>query len=145
LYLTQLSSKGEYAKTLGLAIIMNTFKNILETLVIPDISIRKWICVTIRVMGRNIDVYINGVIVKRHVLQDIPKQNYGDIFINNNKGFNGSVSSMRYFNKALNAKEIYGLVKKGPNLEMDEAIYATPPYYSSDWYFADDKIDYTHT
>jgi len=144
LYLTQLASKGEYAKTLGLAIIMNTFKNILETLVIPDISIRKWICVTIRVMGRNIDVYINGVIVKRHVLHDIPKQNYGDIFINNNKGFNGSVSSMKYFNKALNAKEIYNLVKKGPNLEMDDALYATPPYYSSDWYFSDDKIDYTY-
>lgn len=140
LYLTQIKSKGDHADTLGLAIVMNTYRNILESIVVPDISLKKWLCVTIRVMGSNIDVYINGIIVKRHTLDDVPKQNYGDVFISANKGFSGSISKMQYFNRALDAKEIYSIVESGPNMKVDESLLVTPPYYSSDWYFADDKI-----
>lgn len=140
LYLTQLTSKGRNANTLGLVVVMNTFRNILEPIVIPDIPFKKWLCTTIRVMGRNIDVYINGIIVKRMILRDIPKQNYGDVYINNNKGFNGSVSGLRYYNYGLNAREIYNVVASGPNIVADDSILVTPPYYSSDWYFDDDKV-----
>jgi hypothetical protein len=140
LYLTQIKSKGHNADTLGLALVMNTYRNILEAIVVPDISLKKWICVTIRVMGRNIDIYINGIIVKRHILEDVPKQNYGDVHINANKGYNGSISKMQYFNRGLDAKEIYSIVKRGPNMTVDDSLLVTPPYYSSDWYFSDDKI-----
>lgn len=140
LYITQIKSKGQHADTLGLALIMNTYHNILEAIVVPDISLKKWMSVTIRVMGRNIDIYINGVIVKRHILDDVPKQNYGDVYISGNKGFSGSISKMQYFNRALDAKEIYSIVQSGPNMTVDDSLLVTPPYYSSDWYFADDKI-----
>jgi hypothetical protein len=140
LYLTQLTSNSKNANSLGLVVVMNTFRNILEPIVIPDIPFKKWLCTTIRVMGRNIDVYINGIIVKRVTLRDIPKQNYGDIYINNNKGFNGSVSGLRYYNYGLNAKDIYNIVASGPNITADDSLLVSPPYYSSDWYFDEDKI-----
>ena len=28
---------------------------------------------------RNLDIFINGNLVKRHTLEGIPKQNYGDV------------------------------------------------------------------
>ena len=140
LYITQLKTNNKNANTVGLVVVMNTFKNILEPIVIPDISLKKWICTTIRVSGKNIDIYINGLIVKRQILNDIPKQNYGDIYINNNKGFNGYVSNFRYYNYGLNARDIYNITNEGPNVEPDTSILVKPPYYSSDWYFDDDKI-----
>ena len=55
-------------------IVMNTFNKINEEILIPDIPINKWINVIIRVDEQHkLDAYINGRLVKRHILGGIPK------------------------------------------------------------------------
>jgi hypothetical protein len=91
--------------------------------------------VTIRVEQRNMDVFINGNVAKRHRFNSVPKQNYGSVHVNKWKGFSGYLSNLRYYNKALNGTEINSIVKKGPNLKMTDSMNIFPPYFSLNWFF----------
>ena len=119
-----------------LVVIMNTFKVINEKIEINNIPLNKWLNVIIRVENRNLDVYINGNIKARHVLSSVPKQNYGDVYVNMNGGFQGYVSKFRYFNRGLNVREISKINKNGPSFKSSEVTIekSTPPYFSLLWY-----------
>ena len=125
------------ANTNALVVIMNTFDNIIEEIKINDLPMKKWVNVMIRTEGKNVDIYINGNIAKRHVLNGVPKQNYGDVYVNTNNGFIGNLSDLWYFNKALGLSKIQSIVEKGPNLKMagKSAVSENhPPYLSLRWY-----------
>jgi len=62
-----------------------------------------------------IDVYINGNLVKRANLMNVPKQNYYDIAVSPYNGFNGKLSNLQYFNYGLSVIELNKIVKAGPN------------------------------
>jgi len=128
--------------TNNLLVVMNTFDNINEEVVIEDIPLNKWINVIIRVENDNLDVYVNGTIVKRHKLKGVPKQNYGDVFVSMNGGFNGFTSSLRYWNYALGTAEIQRVVNQGPNMKMDDTgmEQSKPRYFSLRWFFNNDKV-----
>jgi len=130
--------------TNNFVIIMNTFKNIREEIIVEDIPLNKWVNIIIRVENHNLDVYINGTIVKRHILNSVPKQNYGDVYVTMNGGFNGYTSSLRYWNSALNIRQIQNVIDKGPNLEMKEKsmIQSEPRYFSLRWFFQNPQMDY---
>lgn len=117
-----------------LVIVMNTFDKIIEEVEIPNIPLNKWFHVTIRVENKYMDVFINGSIAKRHKFNSVPKQNYGDIFINDNQGFSGYMSTMQYHNKGLNGTEISAIVNKGPNMKMKNEMTNFPPYLSLRWF-----------
>jgi hypothetical protein len=64
-----------------------------------------------------LDVYVNGTIAGRIVLDHVPKQNYHPVIVNgSDKSFSGSISDLRYFNRALDVFEINAIVANGPNL-----------------------------
>lgn len=121
-----------------LLVVMNTFKNITEEIEIPDIPLKKWVNVMIRVEGRNVDVYINGVIKARRELNDVPKQNYDNVYVNMNGGFSGYMSDLKYFDHGVNMREINQLVYRGPDLtSTDNNLESSkPPYLSIDWYLS---------
>ena len=123
-----------------LLVIMNTFSNINEQVEVNDIPIQKWINVMIRVEGPNLDVYINGLVVVRRKLNDVPKQNYSDVWVNQNGGFSGQLSDLRYFDHAVNIAQVNNLIRKGPNLKTAEKFVskANPPYLSIDWFLNND-------
>ncbi len=111
-----------------------------EDVVVDDIPLNKWINVIIRVEGNILDVYINGGVAVRHMLNDVVKQNYADTHINYGGGYNGLLSDLWYFNRALNTAEILKIVRDGPNLTMiaespSSGINVFPPYFSLRWYF----------
>jgi hypothetical protein len=118
---------------------MNTFGAIEETVVVKGVPLNKWLHILIRVKGVNLDVYVNGVLVQRKVLQSVPLQNNGDVYTTMNGGFNGYLSDLRYFESALSPGDILGLVNKGPNLSISKRetsdITNKPPYFSMRWYF----------
>ena len=118
----------------ALVVFMNTFNKINEKIEINDIPLNKWINVIIRVDGKNVDVYINGTIVVRHVLSGVAKQNYGDVYVNMNNGYSGMLSDLWYFNKGLNTTEILEIVNDGPDMTMDKSMDIFPPYFSLRWY-----------
>ncbi len=119
-----------------LVFVMNTFKNIDERVEIDSIPLNKWIHVIVRLEGRNLDIYVNGNIAKRHELSDVPKQNYGDLYVNMNGGFSGLVSDLRYFNYGLSPAEIMSVSNKEPNMKTDNSMNVFPPYFSLRWYFS---------
>jgi hypothetical protein len=100
------------------------------------VPIKKWFHIALRLQNKILDVYVNGVIAKRLIFNYVPKQNYSDIYLNQNGGFNGFISNLRYYNHALNIFEINSVVKKGPNLnrENDSMNQKKFDYISNYWY-----------
>jgi len=123
-----------------LIVMMNTYSVINEEIIIPNIPLNKWVNVIIRCQNTTLDVYINGTITRSIQLSGVPKQNYGDVYVGMNGGFQGNISNLWYYNYALGAAEIQNIATKGPNLNM-----VTPPtntsklwdYLSLRWFFYD--------
>lgn len=130
--------------TNALVVVMNTFNNIQEEIIIDDIPINKWVCVQIMVNNHQLDVYINGKLAKRLILKGVPKQNYGDVYVAMNGGFSGYLSELRYFNYSLGTAEIQRIVDNGPNLEIADSqlTESKPRYLSLRWFFAGTKNGY---
>ena len=89
-----------------LFIYFNTYNALLEKIEIPNIPMQKWFSLIIRGKDKILDIYINGVIAKRHLLSGVPKQNYGKIYAGLNGGFGGHLSNLRYFNYAVKTKDL---------------------------------------
>jgi hypothetical protein len=121
-----------------LVVVMNTFDNITEQIRVPNIPIKKWVNVIIRTNSLNLDIFINGVLTRRHILQSVPKQNYGDVYISLNSGFSGYTASLRYFNYAIGTSKIQSILNDGPNLKvasiLDVKSTKPPGYLSMRWY-----------
>jgi hypothetical protein len=101
-----------------LVVIMNTFNVINEEITIPDIPLNKWLNIIIRCQNKTLDVYVNGTIARSLQLTSVPKQNYGDVHVGMNGGFDGYISNLWYYNYALGAAAIQNLVSRGPNTKM---------------------------
>ena len=104
--------------TNALVLLMNTFNVINEEIIIPDIPINKWVNVIIRCQNTTLDVYINGTISRSINLIGVPKQNYGDVFVGMNGGFDGYISNLWYYNYALGTAAIQNIAARGPNTKM---------------------------
>ncbi len=120
-----------------LVVVMNTFNRITEKVQVKDVPLNKWINVILRVENTTLDVYINGTIVKRHILSGVPRQNYGDVFVSMNGGFNGYTSNLWYWDYALGTTNIQHIVDKGPNMNMigSDMKQSEPRYFSMRWFF----------
>ena len=133
LYLTPISNNQQ-----NLLIRMNTFQQINEDVLVEDIPVKKWVNIIIRCDQHQLDIYINGILTKRHILQDVPKQNYDDVWVTLNGGFDGYVSELRYFARAIGLARIQSIVDSGPNLKIkgNDLTAAVPHYLSARWYFS---------
>ena len=117
----------------------------LEEVEINDIPLHKWICVAVRLRGKVMDVYVNGDIVLRHVFTAIPRQNYGDVYVNMNGGYSGQLSDLWYHDYSLSGVEIQQIVSAGPCLRLpNQRAPALPPYLSMAWYFQNDQAPLGH-
>jgi hypothetical protein len=129
-------------------IVMDTVvENTPATIDINNVPLKKWFHLLIRLQNNSVDVYMNGVISAHTILDNVPKQNYYDVFVCNglSKGFDGSLSNLRYYASALNVFSINSIVAAGPNLtpSVSPAVGASNPatkprygasYLSSLWY-----------
>jgi len=124
--------------TNALVLIMNTFNVINEEITIPDIPLNKWLNVIVRCQGNTIDVYTNGTISRSLNLTGVPKQNYGDVYVAMNGGFDGYISNLWYYNYALGTTAIQRIASEGPNTNMigGNGLYDKMfDYLSLRWYF----------
>jgi len=121
-----------------LHIIMNTVSSTdpNTTIDIDNIPIQKWFHVALRLQNTVLDVYVNGVVVNRLLLNNTPKQNYGNVYVCQNGGFSGKLSNLRYYSRALNVFEINNIVSSGPNMKVasDMKPIGGFDYLSSRWY-----------
>jgi hypothetical protein len=129
----------------SLIVIMNSFNEINEEVVIPNIPLNKWVNVIIRCQNNKLNVYINGTITRSIELSGVPKQNYGDIFVSTNGGFSGYTSNLWYYNYALGTAAINNLVNSGPNTKIvgSSALGEKfSKYLSLRWFFYGDNDGY---
>lgn len=68
---------------------------------VENVPLQSWFSVSTTVFQRNLDIYINGRLVKSCVLPGIPKPATGDIILNDNGGFGGSICNARYYSTML--------------------------------------------
>jgi len=119
-------------------------------LLVDNIPLRKWFNLIIRMQNTSMDVYINGVVTSHIILESVPKQNYYDVYVCDKGGFNGNLSNLRYYSRALNIFDIDGIVKAGPNLKpstspaVTQSIGSNTPkygysYLSNQWYTSRDR------
>jgi len=133
---TDLSGTMSYS----LEVCMDTIdSNSKENVIIPNIPIKKWMNIAIRVQNLTLDVYVNGTIAKRLNLTKIPKQNSSDVIVCGNGGFVGSISNLRYHSYALSVFEINNIVRGGPSLSTSSfssppAASGTSSYLANSWY-----------
>jgi hypothetical protein len=138
---------GAYISKLGdrvqMIVAMNTMldpslKNTgIEQIVIKDIPMNKWVHCSIRVQNLSVDVYVNGVMTHRKNLQTLPNQNYEDTYVGDQTGFNGYISSLHYYSRALNYDEIQNDFVKGPNMKLQgqNTQINYKDYLAMKWYY----------
>jgi hypothetical protein len=113
-----------------------------DLITIPNLPRDKWVNVLIRLSNQTqLDVYINGVLTRRSLMDNVVNQNYDKVFIALNGGFPGKISSLRYFNKAIGTNHIQSIVESGPNMTIiskDNTASSSSDnnqYLSTRWYF----------
>jgi len=118
-----------------LIVVMNTFNKVSEEITIDNIPFNNWINVSIVVRQKIVDIYVNGILAKRHELSGLPKQNYGNVHINKNGGFQGSLADLSYYNYAVGPAKLRAVAEAKPNFKVDNKnIENYPPYFSLGWY-----------
>jgi len=114
----------------------NTFHSIRETCNVGNLPINKWFHVGIVVMGRNVDVYINGKLKKRCELKGIIRENLGPLYITKSGNtFDGYISYLQYFNYAVPFYHIEKSLRKGPSTSGCVDVAVMPPYFAPEWWF----------
>ena len=114
---------------------MNTYDDILEYVDIENIPIKRWVHMAIVLDNKFLDVYVNGYLRKRHKLSSLAKQNFGDVWVNLFGGYDGLLSKLRYYRKAIEYKEIESIVREGPSTESCSSTGNKPPYLADSWWF----------
>jgi hypothetical protein len=123
--------------TNALTVIMNTFYVSDHEIVVTDIPLNKWFNVIIRVQNKICDIYINGMIAKSHEFVGVVKQNYGDVYVGLNGGFDGNLSNLWYWDYALGTTQISNIANWGPNTKLatqNQVLMKDVNYLSLDWY-----------
>jgi hypothetical protein len=67
----------------------------LFTVTIENVPLQSWFAVSITCFQRNVDIYINGKLVRSAVLPGVARPAVGDITIGANDGFSGSVCTVK--------------------------------------------------
>lgn len=83
---------------------------------INNIDLQKWICLTVVVNGRVIDVYVDGKLARSCVTVGIPtvEDGKGVVSLGYYGGWGGSVSTTSIFGYALTPGKIYEMYQTGP-------------------------------
>ena len=68
---------------------------------VPNIPIQQWVSVAITVDSRNLDVYLNGNLVKSCLLTGVPKPAMGDVVLHDKGGFSGWLCSFNSYSHYL--------------------------------------------
>lgn len=111
-----------------------------ERIYVDGIPIKKWVNIIVRVNQQNIvDIYVNGVLTKRHRLNYPVRQNYDSLNINYGNNYLGNTTTFRYFNYAIGTFEIDQIIRDGPNLKTSREsnlAKSFPRYLSNSWYYS---------
>lgn len=82
---------------------------------VENVPLQSWFSVSVTVFQRNMDIYINGRLVKSCVLPGIPKPAVGDVILADNGGFAGSICNVNGYTMMLSPDDAKSFHAKGTN------------------------------
>ena len=82
---------------------------------IENVPLQSWFSVSTTVFQRNLDIYINGRLVKSCVLPGVPKIAVGDLIVADNGGFAGSVCNINTYGSMLGPEDAMKFFAAGTN------------------------------
>ena len=83
------------------------------TCTVPNVPLQKWTCVSMSVSGRNVDIYMDGMLVRSCLLPGVPRPATGSLEIMPSGGFSGSVIDMYHYSRALVPSDAQTFCSKG--------------------------------
>ena len=82
--------------------------------IINNIPIQKWVNITISVYQRSLDVYLDGKLVKTHILNNVVSiPSNSNISITPDQGFDGWTSKFEFYPYGLNPQQVWDIYTKG--------------------------------
>ena len=90
----------------------NEIKDYLEYCQINDIPIGVWCHISIVLVNKTVEIYLNGNLVRTCVFKGKPEMNKGPLQVSYSGGFNGQLRNFRYIGEKLGSeyiKQLYGL------------------------------------
>jgi hypothetical protein len=94
---------------------------------VENVPVQSWFAVSVTCFQRNMDIYINGRLVKSCVLPGVPKPAVGDIIVADGGGFSGSVCNLHWYNSMLSPEEAKTFHGKGTQCAPPAAAGAAAP------------------
>ena len=85
------------------------------TCTVENVPLQSWFSVSVTVFQRNLDIYINGRLVKSCVLPGVPKPAIGDIILGDGKGFSGSICNVHSYPNMLTPDDAKRFFASGTN------------------------------
>jgi hypothetical protein len=95
---------------------------------LPEIELQRWVCITVAVNGKTVDVYYDGKLARSCVLPTFYKvdaSGYSAKLLGYG-GFGGQISRTTMYDVALNPEQVYKIYMAGP-----EPITSIGDWFSS--------------
>lgn len=89
---------------------------------VENIPLQSWFAVSITVFQRNLDIYLNGKLVKSCVLPGVPRPFAGDIEVGPEGGFSGSVCDVFSYARGLVPADAAAFHTQGTPCSYDQDI-----------------------
>ena len=86
-----------------------------HTCTLENVPLQAWANVIVTLNNRSLDIYLDGKLVRTCVLPGVPKMTSGSpLIITPGGGFDGYVSNLIYYSRAVNPREAYAIYREGP-------------------------------
>jgi hypothetical protein len=86
---------------------------------VSDVPLQKWFSVSVTVFARNLDIYIDGKLVKSCFLPGVPKPASGDISVTPDGGFSGKMCNMFHYPRMLTPDDAIRFFSAGTNCKTE--------------------------
>lgn len=95
---------------------------------VENVPLQRWFSVSVTVFQRNVDIYIDGRLVKSCVLPGVPKPVLGDIEVGSDTvGFSGSVCNLKSYSSMLGPADAKAYAAAGTNCQPPTPATTSAP------------------
>jgi hypothetical protein len=92
---------------------------------VPNIPLQTWFSVSVTVFGRNLDIYIDGKLVKSCFLTGVPKPATGDVQVTPGGGFSGNICNFTHYPRMLTPSDANSFWTAGTSCQKATAPSST--------------------
>jgi hypothetical protein len=81
---------------------------------VKNVPLQSWFAVSMSMSNRNVDIYLNGMLVRSCLLPGVPKAPGGDAGVMTNGGYSGNLAALNFYAGPLNPSMAMAFYQAGP-------------------------------